>query len=154
MISLHLRLIAFACVACTVIVGCGDREPGPSRPYGANIFVRGNLFDGKEAESWSICDNTNCMARIGDYNYELLIPLKARTFSLKIGDKTWKAVNLGAPGSGATLKPGESVGLIFSDGAGNIDLQIVRDGIYRFSLDAGNRLHPILTVAETSDLSH
>lgn len=151
--SLHLRLTVFACVACTVIVGCGDREPGPSRPYGADVFVRGNLFDGEEGESWSICDDTNRMARIGDYNYELVMPLKARAFSFKIGDKTWKAVNLGAPGSGATLKPGESVGLIFSDGAGNVELEITRDGMYKFSLDAGNRLHPILTVAETSDLS-
>ncbi len=149
--SPQFELSVISCVVFAVICGCSERGPGPSRPYGADIFVRGNLFDGDEAESWSNCDDRNRMVRIGDYNYELAIPLKARTYSFKIGDKTWKAVNLGAQGSGVTLKPGQAVGLTFSDMAGNVELVITRDATYKFNLDAENRQHPILAVAETSD---
>ncbi len=149
--TLRFEVSVVACIVLVVIFGCSDRGPGPSRPYGADIFVRGNLFEGDEAESWSVCDDRNRLARIGDYNYELAISLKARTYSFKIGDKSWKAVNLGAQGSGETLTPGQPVGLTFSDSAGNVELVITRDGTYKFSLDAENRQHPILAVAQTSD---
>ena len=134
-----------------LILGCGPSVPGPVRPYGSKIFVRGNFFKDKNSDdttSWAMCDDRNEMKRVGAYDYELSMSLKPGTYNFKIGDKTWKAVSLGVPKpKSGRLEPGKPEVLLFADGTMNLEIRIPTSGTYRFYLDAADRLNPVLTIA-------
>lgn len=143
------------CVLFIVVIacfGCKDRTPGATRPYGAEIYLRGTLFKEEESASWAVCDERNRMARKGDYEYELIMPIKAGVYRCKIADASWQVVNLGRAND-YPLKLKQPYHLTFADDARDIWLRIDVDGTYRFYLEAANRNKPLLIVEARSALS-
>jgi hypothetical protein len=111
--------------------------------------VRGTVV-GDESEWWIICDERNKMIRKGDYEYELIVPLKEGTYSFKIADYTWKAVNLGLMHSEddlLQLQNGRT--LNYADNDRDVRIHIETTGRYRFFLQAANRKEPTLTIEPT-----
>jgi hypothetical protein len=126
-------------------IGC-ERPAGPSRPYGAEIFVRGTFFADKDA-GWDVCEHSNQMTRVDTSKYEVSMPLKPGIYQFKIADKTWRAVNLGASGASGNVTIKNPTILKFADSVGNLEVAIENAGGYKFSLDAADRLHPTLVIS-------
>ena len=66
------------------------------------------------------------------------------TYLLKVGDASWKAVNLGAWDPEYVLEPKDAYGALAGENAQNFILKVVEPGRYLFELHASNRAKPII----------
>jgi hypothetical protein len=87
------------------VLGCDPPPPGRTRPYGCDIFVRGTFFDPDAAASRALCDDRNRMTFVGKQTYVCTLLLEPGTYFFKIGDVTWRAVEIGAREYQTVIEP-------------------------------------------------
>jgi len=140
-----LRRRLLVLVACMpAIAGCDPPPPGRAQPYGCDIYVRGTFLDEDPDKSFAICDDTNKLRYAGGVRYVCTIELGKGTHLFKVGDGSWKAVNLGAWDPEYVLEPGVAYGALTGGNSQNFILKVAEPGRYHFEVHASDRAKPII----------
>jgi len=129
-------------------------------PYGAtDIYLRGTLTSTTTParDGWAVTDSVNKLTYKSEGIYEAVVALEASTtpYEFKIADASWGVLNT-APlkSDGVSITLGEAKTFNPDSGdTGNAKLKITETGSYQFTVDATNKVHPILTVTRFDPLN-
>ena len=109
-------------------------------PYGVPIFVRGLGGD------WT-ANPARELAYTGGTTYARTIAVVAGAQQFKIADNDWTASsNCGATADGINVQVGKPLLLVCSNDSKNVNFAPASAGDYAFTLDALNKVNPMLTV--------
>ena len=113
-------------------------------PYGVPIFVRGLGAD------WT-ANPARELQYVGGTSYLRTINVAAGAQQFKIADNDWTgASNCGAAVDGVTVQVAKSTVLLCDNNSKNLGFTPPAAGDYTFSLDAANKVNPVLVVGKAA----
>jgi pullulanase len=113
-------------------------------PYGVPIFVRGSFTD------WAATP-TSEMKYVGGTSYQRTIAVTAGAQQFKVADNDWTgASNCGAAADGLSVPLAKPTVLLCDNNSKNLGFTPPAAGDYTFSLDAANKVNPVLVVGKAA----
>ena len=146
----------------TLATGCDPPPPGRAQPYGAKLYIRSDSImaeekDAKDKDSedltdgWGICDERNLLEYKDGDRYEAVLTLTSGVHQFKIADSTWHGINLGGWPNASRMDLGTPYGLLLSEGASDLSIEVPASSDYRFTLHASNRHKPLLVIVPAEE---
>ena len=118
----------------------------PLRPFGGTeVFLRGAMNE------WGTAD---ALVYSGSAAYRVDLNLEANSYEFKLASDDWATVNLGASDAAMTeVTVGSAYGGLTQGSNDNLRVNIVENGVYRFSVDGAKSVPPSLRVDKVADAS-
>ena len=118
----------------------------PLRPFGGTeVFLRGAMNE------WGTAD---ALLYSGSASYRVDLQLEAGSYDFKVASEDWATVNLGAADAAMIeVTVGSAFDGLTQGSNDNLRVNIVENGVYRFSVDGAKSVPPSLRVDKVADAS-